>query len=120
MRPNFEEPLDTAKQLVEQNITLYLYPHSTGWREFMLESSNPEYRILAENMIIAKDWRHFDEMSKYGVMENGTHALLIQYLDPFDKAWGTWHRSKEMFEGDNYYTFLSNKKWHLNEVIILH
>ena len=50
LRPNFEEPLDTAKQLVEQNITLYM-PYVEGWREFMLESNNPEYRILAENMI---------------------------------------------------------------------
>ena len=39
LRPNFEEPLDTAKQLVEKNITLYGGPGGHLWKKSLLDSS---------------------------------------------------------------------------------
>ena len=119
LRPNFEEPLNTAKQLVDQNITIYMFPYAEGWTKFMQESETPEYRILAKNMIIADDYDHFDNMSKYDVMGNGTHAKLDIYVAPYEQDMGRWYRSKEMLEVEpfDYYGFLSNKKWHLKEVI---
>ena len=123
MRPNFEEPLDTAKQLVEPNIKLCMGPGaSSGWRDWLLESNNSEYRTLAENMYIPDDWNwgHFYEMVEYYVIGKGTHALMASYLDPYDLAMGRWYRSKENVEVNPYFGFLSNKKWHLNEVTLLH
>ena len=120
MRPNFEEPLDTAKQLVDQNITIYMYPDAVLWREFMLESPIPEYGILAKNLIIADNWDHFFNMSEYDVMGNGTHAQIGPYLEPYELDMGRWHRSKEKFEVDPFFVFLCNKKWHLKEVITSH
>ena len=55
LRPNFEEPLDTAKQLVENNITIYMGPFASGWRELMQESNITEYMILGENLVYAED-----------------------------------------------------------------
>ena len=102
---------------MEQNITLYKEPYQSGWKEFMLESPIPEYGILAKNMIIADDWDHFDKISEYDVIGNGTHAQLTPYLEPYELAMGRWYRSKEKIPRSPYYGFLSNKKWYLNEVI---
>ena len=114
LRPNFEEPLDTAKQLVEQNITLYDYYE--GSKQFLLESSIHEYNILGENMIITDDWDHFKNMTKHDVIGAGTHAQMVGLLWPSELALGRWHRSKDRVTGDNPYAgYLTSKKWHLNE-----
>ena len=127
LRPNFEEPLDTAKQLVEQNITLYMHSYAESWKVFMLESNNSEYKILGENMIIADDWDHFYNMSEHYVIGAGTHAMMSSYLAPEELEFGEneeinsgrgWYRSKESVSGKYPYGgYLTNKKWHLNEVI---
>ena len=119
MRPNFEEPLDTAKQLVEQNITLYMWPYASTWKRSLLESPIPEYGILAENMICTWDWDHYKKISEYDVIGNGTHAQLTPFIEPYELDMGRWYRSKEKYEGGrlNYFGFVSNKKWYLNEVI---
>ena len=82
MRPNFEDPLDTAKQLVKKNITLYDVPGGEIWKQFLLESSIPEYNILGENIIIPDDLDHFWNMSEHDVIGAGTHAQMVSYLDP--------------------------------------
>ena len=120
MRPNFGEPLDTAKQLVEQNITLYGFPGGEIWKQFLQESSIDEYKILGENYIVADDWDHFDYMTEHDVIGAGTHAQITPYLIPDELALGNWYRSKEIVAGKFPYTgFLTNKKWHLNEVFSL-
>ena len=121
MRQNFEEPLDAAKQLVEKNITLYNIPGGDIWKQFLLESPIPEYKILGETMIIADDWDHFDNISLHDVIGAGTHAQMIGgNLEPYELAMGKWYRSKERLSGFFPYTgYLTNKKWHLNEVISL-
>ena len=128
MRPNFEEPLDTAKQLVEKNITLYDGPGAEFLKQFLLESPIPEYNILGETMIIADDWDHFDNISLHDVIGNGTHAQMSGSLTPEELAIGKknhpegngtygWYRSKEMLADDSPFVgYLTNKKWHLNEV----
>ena len=105
---------------MDQNITIYMFPYADGWRKFMLESPTLEYGILGKNMIIADDWDHFDKISEYDVMDNGTHAQLASYLSPYELDMGRWYRSKEKFEKEPYFGFLSNKKWHLKEVITSH
>merc|ERR1719270_2410998 len=62
LRPNFEEPLDTAKQLVENDITIYMGPFASGWRELMQESNITEYMILGENLVYAEDNDQFYEI----------------------------------------------------------
>ena len=119
MRPNFEEPLDTAKQLVEKNITLYDGPGYEIWKQFLLDSPIKEYKILGKNMIIANDYDHFDYISKNYVIGEGTHAYMGGSLLPFELAMGRWYRSQEKMAGDYPFGgYLTNKKWHLNEVKI--
>ena len=121
MRPNFEEPLDTAKQLVEKNITHYLWPGAEIWKQFLQESSIPEYNILGENTIIPNDWAHYYQITEYDVIGNGTHAIMTPYQEQTELAMGRWHRSKERVSGHNPYGgYLTNKKWHLNEVKVFY
>ena len=117
LRPNFEEPLDTAKQLVEKNIALYNGPGAEIWKQFLQESSIPEYRKLGETFLIPDDYYHFKNISDHDVMGSGTHAWMTGFVGTYILAWGRWHRSKERVAGINPYAgYLTNKKWNLNEV----
>ena len=117
LRPNFEEPLDTAKQLVEKNITLYNVPRGEMWKQFLLESPIPEYNKLGETFLIPYNWHHFRNITDYYVNGTGTHAFMGGSLPKYYLARARWHRSKENLAGKYPYSgYLTNKKWHLNEV----
>ena len=49
MKPNFESPVRTARDLVERNITLFT--HSRSWTDKMLQSHIPEYRQIGETSV---------------------------------------------------------------------
>ena len=120
MTPNFEDPLDTAKQLVEKNITLYGIPGAEIWKQFLLESPILVYNILGENYIVANDWDQYYNMSEHDAIGAGTHAQMDSYLSPWELSLGErgWYRSKEnALEGNYFAGYLTNKKCHLNEVI---
>ena len=117
LRPNFEEPLDTVKQLVERNIEIYTTPGSYFWKYFFQDSTIPEYKILGETLIIADNWDQYINISKH-VHVAGTYALMTVTLPPMYQDMGRWHRSEEKVSGHYPYAgYLTNKKWHLNEVI---
>ena len=79
-------------------------------------------------MIVPNNFDHYDNISKYEVIGAGTHALMTAYLTTWDLYYGEnkeinsgrgWYRSKEKVAGMYPYAgYLTNKKWHLNEVII--
>ena len=65
MKPNFESPIHTARDLVERDITLYLYPGSGQiYRQLLLQHHIPEYRKIGENMIITKTWDQYFSLTK--------------------------------------------------------
>ena len=126
MRPNFEEPLDSAAQLVEKKITLYFGPGEDQNKQWLLDSPMLEYRILGENAIIADDWDHFYNITAHDVLGAGTHAWMTFFVHWYPLQLGEkyhpegrgWHRSKEIVSGSSPYAgYLTNKKWHLNEVL---
>ena len=118
LRPNFEEPLDTVKQLVERNIEIYTTPGSYFWKYFFQDSTIPEYKILGETLIIADNWDQYINISKH-MHISGTYALMTVTLPPMYQDMGRWHRSEEKVAGRYPYGgYLTNKKWHLNEVIM--
>ena len=119
MRPDFEAPLDTAKQLVEKNISLFGIPGTQIWLQHLLESPKPEYYKLGEKMVLPNSVERFYEIVEHDVIGNGTHALLTATIGTNELSMGRWHRSEEKLAGVNPYVgYLTNKKWHLNEVRI--
>ena len=68
-------------------------------------------------MIVADDYNHFNNSIINDVMSAGTHAHMGGYLSSQLLDIGRWYRSKEKLVGNNPYPgYLTNKKWHLNEV----
>ena len=112
--------MDTAKQIADNDMTIFVMPGGYFWIPFLAQSSVPEYNKLAENMYIPEDWDEFDYLQEQYVMGKGTHAYMHGGLVEEDLRWGRWYRSKDILKGDNPYAgYLSNKKWYLNEVIRL-
>ena len=117
LRPNFEDPLNTAQQLVDNNITLYFGPPYHIWRQFLAKSPIPEYNKLAETMVITKDWDEFKNYSRHNVIGKGTHAQMTSYLWNGELDMGRWWRSREILKEDSPYAgYQSNPKWIFNEV----
>ena len=61
------------------------------------------------------------DIVEYDVIGNGTHAWYGYTLNSYMLSMGRWYRSKEKLVGHNnqYAGYLTNKKWHLNEVLPL-
>ena len=147
MKPNFEPHVHTARDLVERDVTLYMGPGDQIWRQMLSQSDNQDHRKIAESMIITKSFDQFDAMIKNEMLSRGTHAMISSYLAPNELAWakevdddkgvtivsteyviqkgeykynhGRGYYRGERLVGVNPMTgFLTNKKWHLNEVIV--
>ena len=116
-KPRFEDAIDSAKQLIENNITLIGIPGAEFMLQFLANSPIPEYQTLSKGMIIAKDWDEFNYLIKHGIIGNGTHAYMSFYLTPLEKAMGRWWRGNLVHGNFPYSGYLSDKKWHLNEAL---
>ena len=148
MKPNFEPHVHTAGDLVERDITLYGEPSGLGLKLWLSQHHIPEYRKLGENMIITESYEQYYAITKNEMLSRGTHALMQPYLVPLELAWATeveddqgvtivsteyvTQKGEYKFNhGRGYYRgervngtipgggFLTNKKWHLNEVIVI-
>ena len=80
LRPNFEEYMDTAKQFVEKNITLYYVPGMESAKWGLLASPILEYRLLGENTIIADDMDHYYNITAHDLLGAGTHAQTSYFV----------------------------------------
>ena len=116
LRPNLEDPMNTAQDLVDNNITLYVAPGAHIWKQFLEKSSNPAYNTLAQTTVIPKDWEEYWIYPEHYVIGKGTHALMTGYLHSWDLYYGEWWRSKEKLGNYPFGGYLANKKWYLNEV----
>ena len=115
LKPRFEDPIDSAKQIIENNIILFEVPRGDYWVQFLANSPIPEYQTLSKRLIIANNWDEYFDLSEYGIIGNGTHAKASFVLDQGEKSLGRWWKGN-LIQGDYPYTgYLSDKKWHLNE-----
>ena len=112
LRANFDDPVDTAKDIVDRNLTLFNVPWSEMWKQWLATHANPHYRKIGETMIIPKRWSQFYDLMEHGIMDDNTHVSMAEYLTPWEKSQGLWWRSKERVEGyQGYGGFLTRKKW---------
>ena len=115
LKQRFEDPIDSAKQLIENNITLFIRPGGVYWVQFLANSPIPEYQTLSKSMMIAKDWDEFFDSIEHGIIGNGTHAIMGSYLTLWEKSLGRWWKGNLVMGDYPYAGYLSDKKWHLNE-----
>ena len=117
LRANFDDPVDSAQDIIDSNLTLFDVPWSDMWKQWLATHANPLYRKISETMIISESWDQFEELIEHGIMENKTHVIWASYLTPWEKALGLWWRSKEIVTGQYPYAgFLTRKKWKHYEV----
>ena len=120
MRPRFEDPIDTAKDMMDNNITLfelgYYYP---SLKKALLNLDIPEYTFIAENMVSVKDWDEYDYYVEHYIHGSGTHAVMggslgndVLKIAPMEK----WWKSSEIFPENSYSSYLSGRNWIMNEV----
>ena len=115
LKQRFEEPIDSAKQLIENNITLIEIPGGEYWVQFLANSPIPEYQTLSKSMMIAKDWDEFWHLLEHGIIGNGTHAIMSFSIMGKWKSLGRWWKGELVYGNYPYGGYLSDKKWHLNE-----
>ena len=123
MRPRFEDPIDTARDMVEKNITLIelnFYHQRTKNR--LLSQNHPDFEKISENMITAKDFGEYEEFCLKYIIQNGTHAIMRKSLNHYllklspKHMDGWWRSSETVYVGSKYSNYFSNKRWTLNEV----
>ena len=122
MKPNFESPSHTLRQILDRNITLYMNPDQYAWKVDFASSNFPELREISRTMIITKSWDEFDNLTKYGLLSSGTHAQLCEYMVQIELDWGREYNDDrgfyrgELMPGDYPYNgYFTSKNWHLNE-----
>ena len=117
-KPRFEDPIDSAKQIIENNITLFMCPGCNYWVQFLESSPIPEYKTLSQLMVISKDWNDFDHMRDHGIIEKGTHATMTYGLSQEERNLGRWWQGNLVMGNTPFAGYLSDKKWHLNEELL--
>ena len=127
-RPRYEDPIDSAKDLVDRNIIIYEEDYFFDSLKFdLLSMDRPEWRHLGKTMV-SVSWYEYYNFTKHNVQGNrtkesgGTHGFLGPYLFPEHLEVAPerdWWRSFEMMSGfNNYAGYLTAKRWILNEVEI--
>ena len=120
LRPSYEEPVDTAAELIKRDITPFLPPGFEIYEQLFAASSDPNYQEISKTMVITKDWDEYDDMVRK-VTSTGTFAEIGIFPAPWvvpEEEFKYWYRSSETIGGDNPYTFhLATKKWPLKKVL---
>ena len=119
LKQRFEDPIDSAKQLIENNITYFEMPGGEYWVQFLANSPIPEYQTLSKSMMIAKDWEEYDHLTEHGIIGNGIHAQMIYALSSWEKSLGRWWQGDLVLGNFPYAGYFSDKKWYLNEAFVI-
>ena len=111
LKQRFEDPIDSAKQLIENNITLIELPGGEFWVRFLANSPIPEYQTLSKRLIIPNDNEYYFELIEHGIIGNGTHASMAAALSEWNKSLGRWRRGNLVEGAYPYGGLISDKKW---------
>ena len=118
LTPSYEEPVETAKDLIQRGITPFLSPGSEIWKQFFEASNDTNYQEISRRLVVAKNmWPDLAYMA-FLVKHTGSHSY-IGYLPPvYEADYKYWYRSSETIGGFNpYKVHLLNKKWPLKKVL---
>ena len=123
LRPSFEEPVETAGDLVKRNITPFTGPSGVqSWTNLFSSSPNPDYQALSGKIIFAKYCEGCDDCEYCELVKEarttGKFAQIATFPE-YREDPKKWYRSKEPISGYNPFSHtLYNKKWPLKEVLL--
>ena len=118
LRPRYEEPVETAADLIKRNITPFYMPGGYYYIQFFAASSDPDYQEISQRLVIAKDWDDYYDMVQK-VTSTGLFADIgTTPTNTYEEEYKDWYRSSEAIAGDNPYSgHMANKKWPLKKVL---
>ena len=118
LTPSYEEPVETAKDLIKRNIIPFYMPYGEMMRQFFEASSDPTYKEISRRLVIPKDWDDFSDMVRK-VTSTGMYANIGAFPPVPEEEYNDWYMSTETIAGTNPYgVHLSNKKWPLKKVLL--
>ena len=118
LRPSYEEPVETAADLIKRDITPFLWPGANIHKQVFAASSYSNYQKISRRLVIAKDWDEYEDMVSK-VTSTGLYAEIgtFPWVDS-EEEYKYWYRSSETIGGFNPYSgHLANKKWSLKKVL---
>ena len=65
LRPSYEEPVETAADLIERDITPFMAPRAQIFRQFFAASPDPDYQEISRRLVVAKDWDEYEDMIRH-------------------------------------------------------
>ena len=122
LTPSYEEPVETAKDLVKRDIIPFYGPGGEIYKQFFAASQDPIYQEISRRLVIAKNWDEYDDMVRKVIL-TGMYADIgnwpwILNWDNKEEEEKKWYRSIETIAGDYPYNIhLTNKKWPLKKVL---
>ena len=118
LRPYYEEPVETAADIIKRDIIPFTKPNSEIMRQFFAASNDTNYQEISRRLVVPKNiWPDFYKMA-YKVMQTGSHSYIGNLPPVYEAHYKYWYRSSETIGGFNpYKVHLSNKKWPLKKVL---
>ena len=120
LRPSYEPAVDTAADIIERDITPFLWPGAEIWISFFANAPDPNYQEISRRFVVAKDWREYGDMVGK-VISTGLYADMGSEPDSWsvpEEEYKDWYRSTERISGKYpYQVHLSNKKWPMKKVL---
>ena len=119
LRPSYEKPVETAADLIERDISPFLWPGAEIYIQLFASSTDPNIQEISKRLVIAKDLDEYDDMNRK-VTSTGKFAGIGPDPDPLfvpENEYKNWYKSSEAVGGFNPYGgHLLNKKWPLKKV----
>ena len=117
LRPRYEEPVETAADLIKRDITPFMMPGSEIFEQVFAASSDPVYQEISRRLVVAEDWDEYEDMV-HKVTSTGLFAEIGTIPWSF-LEWKDWYRSSDTIKGTNPFGghHLANKKWPLKKVL---
>ena len=112
--------MDTTADIIERDITPFLWPGAEIWISFFANAPDPNYQKISRRLVIAKDWYEYYDMVRK-VIPTGLYAEIGSQPSCFEdciEEYKDWYRSTERISGSYPYSVnLSNKKWSLKKIL---
>ena len=120
LTPSYEEPVDTAKDVIKRDITPFYWPAGDIMRQILAASSDPINQEISKKLVTPKDEMGLEDWNKYfdmvhKVTSTGMYALIgtLPHHNVPEEEYKDWYRSTETISGTfPYAVHLSNKNGH--------
>ena len=120
LRPRYEPSVETTADLIERDITPFLWPGAEMHISFFANSPDQNYQEISRRFVLAKDWDEYEDLVR-NLISTGMFAELGTRPWCFEdctEEYKDWYRSSETISGQYpYLVHLSNKKWPLKKVL---